>query len=32
MNQDVAGNQPDVVRQMFDGYVLKDAGGSLPTY
>ena len=32
MNQDVAGNQPDIVKRMFNGYVLKDAGGSIPTY
>jgi arylsulfatase A-like enzyme len=32
MNKDVAGENPDVVRRMFEGYVLKDAGGSLPTY
>jgi len=32
MNRDLAGEQPDVVKQMFEGYVLKDAGGPLPTY
>jgi arylsulfatase A-like enzyme len=32
MNQDIAGNQPGIVKRMFDGYVLKDAGGPLPTY
>jgi hypothetical protein len=32
MNRDVAGDHPDVVRRMFDEYVLKDAGGPLPRY
>jgi arylsulfatase A-like enzyme len=32
MNRDVAGEHPDVVRRMFDEYVLKDAGGPLPRY
>ena len=32
MNQDLAGEQPDLVKQMFEGYVLKDAGGPLPRY
>jgi arylsulfatase A-like enzyme len=32
MNEDLAGERPDLVRQMFEGYVLKDAGGSLPRY
>jgi arylsulfatase A-like enzyme len=32
MNLDVAGDHPDVVRRMFDEYVLKDAGGPLPRY
>ena len=32
MNEDVAGEHPDVVRRMFDEYVLKDAGGPLPNY
>jgi arylsulfatase A-like enzyme len=32
MNSNLAGERPDVVKQMFDGYVLKDAGGPLPRY
>jgi arylsulfatase A-like enzyme len=32
MNRDVAANRPDIVKRMFNGYVLKDAGGPLPTY
>ena len=32
MNEDLAGANPEVVRQMFEGYVLKDAGGPLPRY
>ena len=32
MDRDVAGERPDLVRQMFEGYVLKDADGALPTY
>jgi arylsulfatase A-like enzyme len=32
MNEDLAGEQPDLVKQMFEGYVLKDAGGPLPRY
>jgi arylsulfatase A-like enzyme len=32
MNTDVAGENPDVVRRMFDEYVIGDAGGPLPTY
>jgi arylsulfatase A-like enzyme len=32
MDRDVAGERPDLVRQMFEGYVLKDADGPLPTY
>jgi arylsulfatase A-like enzyme len=32
MENDVAGANPDIVRRMFDDYVLKDAGGSLPTF
>ena len=32
MNRDLAGEQPEVVRRMFEGYVLKDAGGPLPRY
>ena len=30
--QDIAGDHPDIVRRMFDEYVLEDAGGPLPTY
>jgi arylsulfatase A-like enzyme len=30
MNHDVAAENQDIVRHMFDDYVLKDAGGSLP--
>jgi arylsulfatase A-like enzyme len=30
MRNDMAGSNPDVVRRMYDGYVLKDAGGPLP--
>ena len=32
MNSDIAGEHPDIVRRMFDDYVLKDAGGPLPRY
>jgi len=32
MQQDIAAGHPDVVRRMFDQYVLEDAGGSLPDY
>jgi arylsulfatase A-like enzyme len=32
MNTDIAGDNPDVVRRMFDEYVLGDAGGPLPRY
>jgi arylsulfatase A-like enzyme len=32
MNQDIAGEHPDVVKRMFDEYVLEDAGGPLPRY
>jgi arylsulfatase A-like enzyme len=32
MRQDIAAGHPDVVRRMFDEYVLGDAGGSLPDY
>jgi arylsulfatase A-like enzyme len=32
MDEDVAANNPDVVKRMFDDYVLKDAGGPLPRY
>jgi arylsulfatase A-like enzyme len=30
MDEDIAGDNPDVVKHMFDDYILKDAGGSLP--
>jgi hypothetical protein len=30
MNRDIAGDTPDIVKRMFDDYILKDAGGSLP--
>jgi arylsulfatase A-like enzyme len=32
MNEDIAGENPDVVKRMFEDYVLGDAGGSLPKY
>jgi arylsulfatase A-like enzyme len=32
MNEDVAGANPDVVKRMFEEYVIGDAGGPLPTY
>jgi arylsulfatase A-like enzyme len=32
MDRDMAGERPDLVRQMFEGYVLEDAGGPLPRY
>jgi arylsulfatase A-like enzyme len=32
MDRDVAAKHPDVVRRMFDEYVIGDAGGPLPTY
>jgi len=33
MHNNLAGSQPNIVRRMFDGYVLRDAGGGpLPTY
>jgi arylsulfatase A-like enzyme len=32
MNSNLADERPDVVKQMFEGYVLKDAGGPLPRY
>ena len=31
-SNDIAGERPDVVRRMFDDYVLKEAGGQLPLY
>jgi len=30
MDTDVAADNADIVRRMFDDYVLKDAGGTLP--
>jgi arylsulfatase A-like enzyme len=32
MKNNIAGQRPDVVRSMFDDYVLRDAGGCLPNY
>jgi arylsulfatase A-like enzyme len=32
MDEDVAANHPDVVKRMFDDYVIGDAGGPLPRY
>lgn len=32
MNKNIAGGNPDIVRRMFDEYVLNDAGGPLPSY
>jgi arylsulfatase A-like enzyme len=32
MDRDVAAKHPDVVRRMFDEYVIEDAGGPLPIY
>ncbi len=32
MNDDLASGQPDVVKRMFEGYILRDAGGPLPVY
>ena len=32
MDENVAAGHPEVVRRMFDEYVLGDAGGPLPTY
>ena len=32
MNDDIAAGNPDVVKRMYDGYVLRDAGGPLPDY
>jgi hypothetical protein len=30
MNHDIAGDNPDIVKRMFEDYILEDAGGSLP--
>ena len=32
MNTDIAAQEPNVVKRMYDGYVLRDAGGPLPVY
>jgi hypothetical protein len=32
MNKNVVRDHPEVAKRMFEGYVLKDAGGPLPTY
>jgi arylsulfatase A-like enzyme len=32
MHEDLAGKRPETVKCMFSEYVLKDAGGPLPTY
>jgi arylsulfatase A-like enzyme len=32
MDKDIASSNPDVVKKMFDEYVIKDAGGPLPHY
>jgi hypothetical protein len=32
MQNDIAGVDPNMVKRMFEGYILKDAGGPLPTY
>jgi arylsulfatase A-like enzyme len=32
MSQDLAGDYPDIVGRMMEGYLLKDAGGWLPLY
>jgi hypothetical protein len=32
MQRDIASLRPSLVRQMFDEYVIKDAGGPLPSY
>lgn len=32
MRRNLSGTHPEVVRRMFEDYVLKDAGGPLPTY
>ncbi|MDQ5812048.1 MAG: sulfatase-like hydrolase/transferase [Actinomycetota bacterium] len=32
MNEDLAEEHPEVVKRMFEGYVLEDAGGPLPKY
>jgi arylsulfatase A-like enzyme len=32
MDQDIAGQHQDIVKRMFEQYVIKDAGGPLPSY
>jgi arylsulfatase A-like enzyme len=32
MDHDISGQNPGVVRRMWEGYILKDAGGPLPKY
>ncbi|MDP8945283.1 MAG: sulfatase-like hydrolase/transferase [Actinomycetota bacterium] len=32
MHNDIAGVEPNVVKRMFEGYIIRDAGGPLPTY
>ena len=32
MNRDIAGQHQEIVKRMFDEYVIKDAGGPLPSY
>jgi len=32
MHHNLAGDEPNIVKRMFEGYVLRDAGGPLPTY
>ena len=32
MNRDIAGQRPAIARRMFEEYVIKDAGGPLPSY
>jgi arylsulfatase A-like enzyme len=29
---DIAADEPNIVKRMFEGYILRDAGGPLPTY
>ena len=32
MNEDIAGDDPETAKRMFNDYILKDAGGPLPQY
>ena len=32
MHNDIAGIEPNMVKRMFEDYILRDAGGPLPTY